>query len=64
MKIKQFIINILGSLIVFIFFSLSPFISYLIDNFNFLLPWWGWGILGIVLFEVVYHVVFVVKHKE
>ncbi len=63
-KATNLIINILGSAIVFILFSISPFISNVIDGFIFLLPWWGWGTVGIALFEVIYHVVFAIKHKE
>lgn len=55
------IINILGAIFVFAIFSFHEFLDWIItsndDYHYFLLPWWGWGIIGLVSFEIVYFLV-------
>ncbi len=56
-------INILGAIIVFIIFSFHEFLNWIATGNNdyhyFLIPWWGWGIIGFVAFEIVYFLVFI-----
>ncbi len=54
-------INIFGALIVFIVFSFGSFLDWMVDKSEFILPFWGWGLLGVVLFEIIY---FVAKIKK
>ncbi len=57
------IINILGGIIVFAIFSFHEFLNWIVtSNINyhfFLMPWWGWGIIGFFAFEIVYFLVFI-----
>ena len=55
------IINIVGAIIVFAIFSFHEFLDWIVTKNNnyhyFLLPWWGWGIIGVVAFEIVYFLI-------
>jgi len=57
-RLKNIIINIFGAMIAFVIFSFHEFLNWIVttnDNYLFfLLPWWGWGIVGVVAFEIVY----------
>jgi len=59
--LRKSIINIFGAIIIFIIFSFHEFLSWIIDkndNYHFfLLPWWCWGIIGVVLFEIAFFLV-------
>ena len=56
------IINILGAIIVFVIFAFHEFLNMIVTANNdyqyFLLPWWGWGAIGLVTFEIVFFLVF------
>lgn len=62
------IINILGATIVFVIFALDEFLNMIViagnDYQYFLLPWWGWGAIGMGLFEIVYFLVFSKRRKS
>ena len=55
-------INILGAFIVFVIFSFDEFLNWIVtaneDYQYFLLPWWGWGAIGFIAFEIVFFFVF------
>jgi len=63
----KIIINIFGASIVFVIFSFHEFLNWIVGKNNnyhyFLLPWWGWGLIGVVAFEIVYFLVLVFKIK-
>jgi hypothetical protein len=52
------IINILGAFIVFVIFSFHEFLNWIVTSNEeyqyFLLPWWGWGAIGFISFEIVF----------
>jgi len=66
-KIIKVIINIFGAMIVFTIFSFHEFLNWIVTQNNnyhyFLLPWWGWGCIGLVAFEVVYFLILTKKIK-
>jgi len=51
---KTILINIIGAFICFIIFSIHPFLNWLVDKSVFIMPWWAWGGVGIILFELVF----------
>ncbi|PKK95124.1 MAG: hypothetical protein CVV60_02870 [Tenericutes bacterium HGW-Tenericutes-5] len=61
------IINFLGAIIVFAIFSFHEFLDWIVTTSNdyhyFLLPWWGWGLIGFLAFEIVYFLV-LLKRKN
>lgn len=61
------IINILGAIFVFVIFAIDEFLNMIVTAGNdyqyFLLPWWGWGAVGMVMFEIVYFLVFSKRRK-
>ncbi len=52
-KVSNFIINLIGAIVIFVVFAADPFIDNLVDGSSFLFPWWGWGIVGVLIFEMV-----------
>jgi hypothetical protein len=54
---KKIIINTVGAIVIFVIFSFHEFLSWILernDNYQyFLLPWWAWGIIGVILFEII-----------
>lgn len=51
------IINIVGALVCFAIFSFNPFLNRIVDNTSFIFPWWIWGLVGLVAFEIVYFLI-------
>ena len=56
--LKNVLINVIGALACFILFSIDPFLSWMVGRNMFLLPFWAWGLIGVLLFEVAYIVFF------
>jgi len=54
--IINIIINIIGALACFVIFAFDAFLSKIVDNSTFLFPWWIWGLIGVVAFEIVYFI--------
>lgn len=57
------IVNIVGALVCFAVFSFDPFLSWIVDNTSFIFPWWVWGIVGLVAFEIVYFLIYFKRLK-
>lgn len=53
----KIIINIIGALACFIIFASHEFLDKVVDNTSFLFPWWIWGIIGVVLFELAFIII-------
>lgn len=61
-------INISGAITSFFVFSFHELLSLILTQNNdyhyFLLPWWGWGSIGFVVFEIVYILIFIKKNRR
>ena len=61
------IINNLGAIIVFVIFTFHEFLNMIVTANNdyqyYLLPWWGWGAIGLVTFEIVFFLAFSKRKK-
>ncbi len=51
------LINIIGVIAIFVIFAFYPFLDWMIDKHEFLIPFWAWGIIGVVLFEIFYYII-------
>jgi len=61
----KIIINVVGAGFMFIVFSFHEFLNWIVDRNNnyqyFLLPWWAWGIIGVIIFEIAFFLVVFLK---
>ena len=52
----RILINLIGAIVVFAIFAFHPFLSWMNDGSSFLMPFWVWGLAGVVIFEVAFFI--------